>query len=175
VPDPVFGPNHWIVRYILFCDVKSVPKGLPLDPNARIPNTRKHAYREIRDSLMNVGCEPGTFHLRHKGIALIASRVEGQDKTGIYRVTVEGGEGIVDRGHMYKLITEHSGSPLPDNQYVKFEILTKIPSDWIPEIAGAFFPLYVLHFLLWSGGDSNSRPLPCKEGPAPRRVSMSDG
>jgi hypothetical protein len=47
------------------------------------------------------------------------------------------GEGIVDGWHTYELIMAHlDDDRLPEDQYVKFEILTNVPSDWIAEISG---------------------------------------
>ena len=53
-------------------------------------------------------------------------------------MTIAAGQGIVDGGHTYSLITKEDREPdaLPEAQYVKFEIVTHIPEDWIPEIAG---------------------------------------
>jgi hypothetical protein len=138
VPDPVFGKSHNIMRHILFVPVRAVPKGLPLDPNARIPDISRRIYRDIEDSLLNRNSyTAGTFHLKHKGITVIADRVE-QKGENQYVVTIEEGQGIVDGGHTYSLMTRDREDPdeLPAEQFVKFEILTHLPSDWIAEIAG---------------------------------------
>jgi hypothetical protein len=135
LPDPILGSE--ITRHILYVPVRDVPAGIPLDPNARIPNLRKRMYRQVKDSLLDRGeNQPGTFHLKHKGITMIAHAVEatGEDK---YTVSVHHGEGIVDGGHSYELIVNHSNDPdLPEKQVVKFEILCGIPNQWIPDIAG---------------------------------------
>ncbi len=136
VPDPVFHQSHGIERHLLFVPVRAVPKGLSLDPNARVPNLRRRIYRDIRESLLDRDTTPGTFHLKHKGITLIADSVakEGEDK---YRVVVGKNHGIVDGGHTYELIVKNlDNEELPEQQFVKFEILTGVPNDWIVEIAG---------------------------------------
>lgn len=139
LPDPVLGTE--ITRYILYVPVRDVPKGIPLDPNARTPNLRKRMYRQVENSLLDKGeNQPGTFHLKHKGITMIASSVKKTDGNDSYIVSVkdgEGGEGIVDGGHSYQLILKYKDDPeLPPGQVVKFEILCGIPPEWIADIAG---------------------------------------
>lgn len=137
IPDPVFFKSYKIERHVLLVPVRSVPKGLPYDPNARLPNVRRRVYRDVLDSLLN-GADntPGTFHLKHKGITLIAEDVLRRGDNH-YVVTMDDGHGIVDGGHSYKLIVDNLDNPdLPAKQYVKFEILTNIPKAWITEIAG---------------------------------------
>lgn len=136
LPDPVFHKSHGTERHILFVPVRSVPKGLSLDPNARIPNLRRRIYRDIKASLLDQDTTPGTFHLKHKGITLIAESV-ARSGDGMFNVTLAKNHGIVDGGHTYQLIVENlSNANLPEAQFVKFEILTGVPSDWIVEIAG---------------------------------------
>jgi AIPR protein len=137
LPDPVLDKEWGITRHILYVPVRAVPQGIPLDPNARTPNLRKRMYRQVEDSLLDRGENwPGTFHLKHKGITMIAHAVEsaGGDT---YTVTIKDGQGIVDGGHSYQLILNHShDEELPQDQVVKFEILCGIPTDWIADIAG---------------------------------------
>jgi hypothetical protein len=137
LPDPVFGESHGIHRHVFFCPVGRVPGGLPQDPNARVPNIRKRVYRDIEQSLLNENGEPGTFHLKHKGVTVVASKVTESGENQ-YDVEIGEGEGVLDGGHTYALITSEraEGQTLPEDQYVKFEILTKVPREWIPEIAG---------------------------------------
>jgi hypothetical protein len=115
-----------------------MPKGLPLDPNPRVPKVDRRVYREIEKSLLDQEVEPGTFHLKHKGITLIAESV--QRATGDsedYLVTIHEGQGILDGGHTYALIENHlGGDDLPVHQHVKVEILTNVPPNWVSEIAG---------------------------------------
>jgi hypothetical protein len=135
-PDPVFAEDHGITRHILFVPVRNVPNGIPMDANARLPNIDRHVYREVEDSLLNKDVVEGTFHLKHKGITVLAEKVE-QDGKDMYGVTISSSQGIVDGGHTYELIKKHLvEGDLPENQFVKFEILTHIPQEWIPEIAG---------------------------------------
>jgi hypothetical protein len=137
LPDPIFHKSKGIERHILLVPVRQVPANLPYDPNARLPNVRRRVYEGIRESLLNGSDNtPGTFHLKHKGITLIAEDVQRRG-TDEYIVSFLTGQGIVDGGHTYKLITDNLSNPdLPAEQFVKFEIVTKIPSEWISEIAG---------------------------------------
>jgi AIPR protein len=138
IPDPIFHKSHGIERHILMVPVRAVPPGLPLDPNARLPsNTRRRVYREVENSLLNGGDNvPGTFHLKHKGVTIIADSVQKRGENE-YIVTMQPGHGIVDGGHTYKLISDNLSNPeLPTNQFVKFEIITNVPEDWITDIAG---------------------------------------
>jgi hypothetical protein len=138
LPDPIFHKSHQIERHVLLVPVKSVPIGLPYDPNARLPNTRRRVYREIEQSLLDrPDNTPGTFHLKHKGITLIADSVTRRGEGNEYLVICKPGHGIVDGGHTYELVVKNLDNPdLPDDQYVKFEIITNIPEPWITEIAG---------------------------------------
>jgi len=137
MPDPVFHKSKKIERHFLMVPIKNVPVGLPFDPNARLPNTRRRVYREIEDSLLNgPECTENTFHLKHKGITLIADDVMRRTETE-YTIKFRPGQGIVDGGHTYELITRNlSNASMPANQHVKFEIITNVPEDWISEIAG---------------------------------------
>src|SRR5688572_10837595 len=69
LPDPVFHKDRGMERHILFVPVTAVPAGLPMDPNARVPNIRRSVYREVRESLLS---NDGRFHLKHKGITVVA-------------------------------------------------------------------------------------------------------
>jgi hypothetical protein len=110
---------------------------LPLDPNARVPNIRRQVYKDIERSLLNEDGEPGTFHLKHKGITVVARSLREMSDKQRYVVILEEGDGILDGGHTYKLLTKHASDDLlPENQFVKFEILTNVPAEWISDIAG---------------------------------------
>lgn len=133
VPDPVFR-DRGVERHILFVGARDVPRDLPDTPNARVPNIRRTVYKEVRESLLS---GDGKFHLKHKGITLIADSVHKKDGSNVYEVAFKKNQGIVDGGHSYELLTlKELQRDIPDNQYVKFEILTNIPADWNVDIAG---------------------------------------
>jgi hypothetical protein len=137
IPDPVFADSRGTIRHILFVPVREVPPGIGLDPNARTPNINRSVYREIQRHLLEEEGEPGTFHLKNRGIVMIASKLE-QKGEDTYVVTVNDGEGILDGGHTYHLITGDGRGDveLPEDQWVKFEILTHVPPEWVAELAG---------------------------------------
>ena len=59
----------WVPAYTLV-------DGLSYDPNARKPNTRKHVYKKVDESLLNVSCLENTFHLKNIGIVINADSVQ---------------------------------------------------------------------------------------------------
>ncbi len=134
MPDPVIPGSQ---RHILLVRAKDVPEGLPLDPNPRDQNINKRVYRDVLASLMNEdGAAPDTFHLKNKGITLIAAGVR-EVNPGEFSVAFDEGHGIVDGGHTYRVLLEgQSREGLSDEQYVKMEILVGVPPDLITDIAG---------------------------------------
>jgi len=138
IPDPNFKEEFGLERHIFIVPAKGgLPSGIPLDPNARRPKTSKRVYQKVQASLFNQDCEPNTFHLKNKGITIVAQSVKalGND---LYEIEmVNGIHGIVDGGHTYTLITEAQGDPdLSDKQFVSVEVRIGVPQTWIPEIAG---------------------------------------
>lgn len=137
LPDPVFHRTHGTTRHILYVRAVDVPEGMPLDPNPRGQNTNRRIYRDVRASLLNELGEPNTFHLKHKGITIVADAVKPGATDDEFIVEFGNGHGIVDGGHSYLLITNERGDvPIPEDQYVKFEVLTDVPNQWLAEIAG---------------------------------------
>lgn len=134
IPDPVLGGY----RHFMWVRAVDVPEGISLGPNPRDQNTNRSVYREVLRSLLNHEGTPDTFHLKNKGITLIASSVrESKTGKGSYSVTLDPGQGIVDGGHTYRIILEgQETGDLSDGQYVKFEILVDVPEDLTTEIAG---------------------------------------
>jgi len=135
LPDPVFGPE--MQRYIMYVAAQFVPMGLPYEPNARTPDLNRQVYQEVEDSLLNKdGTEENTFHLKHKGITLVAHSVTPKKKRSgdVYEVEMREGHGILDGGHSYKLLMKNKDN-IPGNQYVKFDILTNIKDTWVPDLS----------------------------------------
>lgn len=138
IPDPVFKKQFNTERHILVMNVNSLPLGISNEANARDPNIKKQVYKLVEESLLDkqAGSELGSFHLKNKGITIIAESID-QIGDNEYRVTLTPGQGIVDGGHTYKLITDHIQlGDLPEQQYVFVEIRTGIKSEWITYIAG---------------------------------------
>lgn len=138
IPDPVFKSQFNTERHLFVMNVKDLPLNISTDPNARTDNVNKQVYKVVEDSLLNRqdGAIPNSFHLKNKGITIIAESVEQHNEKD-YRVSLDVGHGIVDGGHTYKLICNHiNEGDLPDNQYVNVEIRTGIQHDWIRDISG---------------------------------------
>lgn len=139
-PDPTIENVN---RHILFCRVEDLPQGLPLTPNPREQNVDRGIWRDIKDHLLNEEGTHNSFHLKNKGITLIASSLEKLDDEH-YKIRFEDGEGIVDGGHTYRLIMDNLAEIAQYNedadglvdQYVKVEVLTGLDQGLITEIAG---------------------------------------
>lgn len=140
-PDPLNqssegNPLH-IEHHILLSRALDVPTGISKAPNPRAQNTDRAIYKEVRESLDNAA--DLSFHLKNKGITILAHHVEyGVDKDKNTPTVYFGeGDGIVDGAHTYQIILEaQAAGTCPEGQYVKFEVLTGIPSDMGPEITG---------------------------------------
>ena len=138
IRDPNFFKEHGTQRHIFTIPAKQLPKDIGFDPNARNPEIRKQVYRKIEASLLQKDGAPlGTFHLKSKGITIIAKKVTELGGNS-YEIELESGlHGIVDGGHTYTLITESQHREDLDNQqHVIVEVLVGIPEGWIPHIAG---------------------------------------
>lgn len=138
MPDPVFQANPEITHHIFWVPAHTLTEGLSYGPNARRPNTRKHVYKKVDESLMNENCLEDTFHLKNLGIAINAHAVTrvSDDRYDIDLRDTEH-HGIVNGGHTLDLIVRRiKDGTIPRNQFVKVEVRTGIPDDWLPEIAG---------------------------------------
>lgn len=138
LPDPNFQNEHNTETHVFLMRCVDIPSGISDGPNARQPNLQKRTYQAVKNSLLGEDeTEPGTFHLKNKGITIIAQKVTKVDgSTPKYIVEMDtGSHGIVDGGHTYKLIVDNK-DVVPENQYVKVEIRVGIPTTWIPMISG---------------------------------------
>jgi len=122
-----------------------MPEGLPKGANPREQNIDRGIYRDIMKSLLNEDCTPNTFHLKNKGISILAEEVTKAENDEELVVRFSSPEqGIVDGGHTYEIINSgkskiaelNQGEGNSINQYVKIEVLTGIDSNLITEIAG---------------------------------------
>jgi hypothetical protein len=141
MPDPTF-PGA--VRHIFLVRVDDVPQGLPLTPNPRAQKTDRGIYKDVAASLLNEDGSANTFHLKNKGLTLLADEVkELNDST--YQIGFGDGQGILDGGHTYRIVLDgqdriaevrEAGDGSTIDQYVKIEVLTGVPEDLWVEIAG---------------------------------------
>jgi hypothetical protein len=138
-PDPLNrssdGDSLNIEHNILVSRAIDVPAGISKAPNPRVQRTDRGIYKEVRESLDNTA--DLSFHLKNKGITILAHRVEyGEDKKTV-DVYLGENDGIVDGAHTYQIILDaQEAETCPEGQYVRFEVLTGIPSDMAPEITG---------------------------------------
>jgi hypothetical protein len=138
IPDPVFQTNPTIVHHIFWVPASSLVDGLSYGPNARQPNTRKHVYKKVDESLMNVDCLENTFHLKNLGIVINAHAVNkvAEDEYVIDLVDPES-HGVLNGGHTLDLIVKRiKDGKIPAKQFVKIEVRTGVPDSWLAEIAG---------------------------------------
>jgi hypothetical protein len=143
IPDPTVSNAE---RHVMFVRVLDVPDDLPKDPNPRAQKIDRLIYREVGKHLLNEEGTPNTFHLKNKGITLIAEKVQrGTNDEHVYEVTFGSGHGIVDGGHTYEILranresieelNDSDGDGPEIDQFVKFEIVTGLTEDLVPEIA----------------------------------------
>ncbi len=119
--------------FVAACDV---PNNIPNTPNARTPKINRQIHREIQWSLLDQGENvPGTFHLKHSGITIVAQSVRKSGEN--YIIDFGSSHGILDGGHSYEIIKDCQIIDIDlSNQFIKFEILTKVPDEWIAAISG---------------------------------------
>ncbi|HYH54254.1 MAG TPA: AIPR family protein [Solirubrobacterales bacterium] len=143
VPDPILRHAE---RHILFVRALDVPDDLPKDPNPRQQKIDRLIYKDIAKHLRNEEGTPNTFHLKNKGITLIADEVRrsphGKD---VYEISFGESHGIVDGGHTYEILRHNreeieelnarDGDEPEVEQFVKLEIITGLSPDLVPEIA----------------------------------------
>ena len=136
-PAPQGTGQRGAKHYILVCEAKSIPLNIPLDPNPRDQNTNRMVSKEVKKSLLN--SQDLCFYIKNKGITMLAAEVKSKGNNKIYEIQLSKGHGIVDGGHTYKIIQEAregGKDEIPDNQFVKIEILTGIDAEYFSEIAG---------------------------------------
>lgn len=133
LPDPVHPGAE---RFVFFARILDTPVGMPKDPNARSQNIERRVYRDVRSSMLtSVSYNEAGFHLKHKGITVIASKVV-KVEDGHYDIYIGEDEGIVDGAHSYDLIEQTREDGIPDNQYIKWDVLVNVNKSWIADISG---------------------------------------
>lgn len=143
IPDPVFPGSS---RHIFLCAAQDMPAGLPKGANPREQNIDRGIYRDVMKSLLNEDCTPNTFHLKNKGITILAEEVVKCDDEEALKVRFSSDEqGIVDGAHTYDIIMRGRVDIADFNavdesnqisQFVKVEILTGLDGNLVTEIAG---------------------------------------
>ena len=126
--DPNIDGVH---THFMLVPAKNLPAGIPLDSNPRDQNVNRPVYRMVGRSLRQEGvATPGSFHLKHRGITLIASTVTKLAKGGpggldLFELHFPSGYGIVDGGHSYQIVLNaQRQEAVPDNEFIKLEVIT---------------------------------------------------
>lgn|GEM_PF-3934436 len=96
------------LEYLAYKCSELTARGWDIDPFEWLVTWRSI----VRASLLNQSGEPGTFHLKHKGITLIAQGVEKKDDDTYLVSFEEGLHGILNGGHSHELITK-AGEEVP--------------------------------------------------------------
>ena len=133
LPDPVHPGAE---RFVFFARILDTPVGMPKDPNARSQNIERRVYRDVKSSMLRpASYNEAGFHLKHKGITVIASKVV-KVEDNCYEIYIGEDEGIVDGAHSYDLIDKTREDGIPDNQYIKWDVLVNVDKRWIVDISG---------------------------------------
>ena len=139
-PDPLNNnpdddESYNIEHHIILCKASDVPSSIPMGPNSGEQKTDYGIYKKVRESLDNKR-EP-FFHLKNKGITILAHKVEFSEDKKVATAFFMSGEGIADGGHTYEIVLESQKSgECPENQYVKFEIITGVPHGLRADVVG---------------------------------------
>ena len=141
IPDPLAEGGE---RHVFLCSVERLPAELPKHPNPRAQDIDRGIWLDIRKHLLNEEGTPNTFHLKNKGITLVAHSVRKVSEEK-YVVSFGPRDGILDGGHTYELIMaaqaeiqdrNAADSEDPIQQFVKVEVLTGVERELLTELAG---------------------------------------
>jgi len=122
--------------YYIVCDIKDIPKNIPMDTNPREQKLTTAVAKKIKNSLINPGAN--NFYLLNRGLLLSAEKVLYNSKNNTVNVVFSDTNvhGDIDGGHTYKIIQENQDELDYGQQYVKIEILTGV-EDMFQELASA--------------------------------------
>jgi hypothetical protein len=135
--DPFSTSTPPIERNVLFVPVTDLPTGIPTASGMKPPKTRWDVFRDVQASLLDKNGTLGLFHLKNRGITIVARDLRKIEEDE-YELDLAAGHGIVDGGNTYRAIIETQQNPdvvLPKKQFVKVEVMTRVPDEWIAEIA----------------------------------------
>lgn len=137
-PDPLNQSTELkIEHHILLIRAVYIPSGIPKKINPREQKIDYGIYKKVQESLQDDA--DLTFHLKNKGLTILAHDVEYSDDRRVATVYFadEDRHGLADGGHTYEIILRaQSEGVCPDEQYIKVEIITGIPRDFTVDIIG---------------------------------------
>ncbi|PFB23621.1 hypothetical protein [Bacillus cereus] len=131
LPDPIdSGKQH----YLFWLSSNDLPDAFPTNPNPRPANIELLTYREVADSFLNQnGATPYTFHLKNKGLDIVAQYVKQLEKADHYEIGFNDNEGLANGHHTFKIMKKHAKKN--NEQFVFVKVTTNVPADFIPEMA----------------------------------------
>lgn len=139
IPNPFYNLDNYIdssEMYIMICDIKDIPEGIPMDTNPRDQNLNTAVAKKIRASLINE--RSNNFYLLNRGLTISAKSIKYDNKNDIVSIEFEdyNVHGDIDGGHTYKIILEEQENLDYGEQFVKIEVLTGV-EDMFQELAAA--------------------------------------
>ena len=139
VPNPFYNSDNLINNsemYIMICDVKDIPKDIPMETNPREQKLNTAVAKKIRASLSNE--RSNNFYLLNRGLTISAKSIKYDNKNDLATIEFEDYDvhGDIDGGHTYKIILEEQENLDYGEQFVKIEVLTGV-EDIFQELAAA--------------------------------------
>lgn len=139
IPNPFYNSENSSdssEMYIMICDVKDVPKDIPMETNPREQKFSTGVAKKIRTTLINERAH--NFYLLNRGLTISAKSVKYDNKNDVVTLEFEdfNVHGDIDGGHTYKIILKEQENLDYGEQYVKIEVLTGI-EDIFQELAAA--------------------------------------
>lgn len=113
--------------YILICDVKNLPKDIPMEKTN--PRNQKETTKVARQIISSLKDDPdNNFYLLNRGILLSAKSINFNNVNKIVSIFFEDENlhGNVDGGHTYEIIKKYSDQVEYNQQFVKIEVLTGV-------------------------------------------------
>lgn len=139
IPNPFYNIDNYMDNsemYIMICDVKDIPKDIPMETNPREQKLNTAVAKKIRNSLISE--RSNNFYLLNRGLTISAKSVKYDNKNDLVTIEFDDNEvhGDIDGGHTYKIILEEQENLDYGEQFVKIEILTGV-EDMFQELAAA--------------------------------------
>ena len=139
VPNPFYNSDNFMNNsemYIMICDVKDIPRDIPMETNPREQKLNTAVAKKIRASLINE--RSNNFYLLNRGLTISAKYIEYDNKNDLATIEFDDSNvhGDIDGGHTYKIILEEQENLDYGEQFVKIEVLTGV-EDIFQELAAA--------------------------------------
>lgn len=140
VPNPYYLTDDTEAKtakmYYVICDVKDIPKNIPMKTNPREQKLTTGVAKKIITSLTQPGNR--NFYLLNRGLLLSAESVTFNSINNTINIVFSdlSVHGNIDGGHTYKIIQKYMDDLDYGQQYVKLEILTGV-EEIFQELAAA--------------------------------------